>query len=138
MANSQPKGIEFFNTKSGETHFCQLEPTIAAYINSSDMGINASRGQDFAWRLAPSWVKKVKKFRADDNKMEHLTNKNGGEAPTVVQILYTIYGEQLRVAEARAAENENVFEEAYLQAISNNDDSVDIEKNKETVKPSSK
>jgi len=70
--------------------------------------------------------------------MEHLTNKNGGEAPTVVQILYTIYGEQLRVAEARAAENENVFEEAYLQAISNNDDSVDIEKNEKTVKSSSK
>ena len=52
----EPKGISFFSIRTGETHYGKLEPTIAAYLNSSDLGINASRGQDYGWRLSPEWV----------------------------------------------------------------------------------
>ena len=46
METNEPKGIGFYNIKTGKTNYAKLEPQIQAYINSSDMGINASRGQD--------------------------------------------------------------------------------------------
>ncbi len=115
----KPKGISFFNIKSGDTHYCRLEPTIQAYINSSDMGINASRGQDFGWRLHPEWVKAVREFQRDETKMNLLTTKNGGEKVSTTQILYAIYGEQMRNYQQRLEEDEAPFEEEYLNEISN-------------------
>lgn len=121
---NQPKGIGFFNIKTGETHYARLEPQIQAYINSSDMGINASRGQDFGWRLDPEWVAKVKDFRRNqESKMAIITERNGGEQPTTTQVLYAVYGEELRVAKQDAAEHENAFEEEYLENISSKDSS---------------
>lgn len=116
--DNQPKGIGFFNIKTGKTHYAQMEAQIQAYINSSDMGINASRDQDFGWRLEPEWVKAVKAFRRNETKMEALTTRNGGQRVTTPQILYAIYGEQLRAAQERADENEAPFEEKYLSDIS--------------------
>lgn len=122
-----PKGIAFFNIRSGDTHYLRLEAQIQAYINSSDMGINASRDQDFGWRLAPEWVKAVKDFRRNDAKMETLTSRNGGQKVTTPQILYAIYGEQLRAAQERAEEEESPFEEEYLAQISQkSDDAIEV------------
>lgn len=118
MDDNQPKGIGFYNIRTGETHYARLEAQIQAYINSSDMGVNASRDQDFGWRLEPSWVKAVKAFRRNETKMEALVSRNGGQKPTTVQILYAIYGEQLRAAQERADENEAPFEQEYLRNIS--------------------
>lgn len=113
----EPQGIPFYSVKTGETHFCKLEPTISAYINSSDMGINASRGQDYGWRLHPDWVKKVKAFKRDRTSMSILTAKNDGRKPTTTQILYYMYGEELQNYYEEVEENENPFEETYLAAI---------------------
>ncbi len=117
MDDNQPKGIGFYNIKSGETHYARLEAQIQAYINSSDMGINASRDQDFGWRLEPNWVKAVKAFRRDESRMRDLLARTGGQKVTTVNILYAIYGEQLRVAQEQAEENEAPFEQEYLQNI---------------------
>lgn len=118
MDDNQPKGIGFFNIKTGDTHYAKMEAQIQAYLNSSDMGINASRGQDMGWRLEPEWVKKVKAFRQNETKMEVLVTRNGGQKPTTPQILYAIYGEQLRAAQERADEESAPFEEQYLSDIS--------------------
>lgn len=122
MENNQPKGIGFYNIKTGETRYAQLEPQIQAYLNSSDMGINASRDQDFGWRLEKEWVLRVRAFRKNETKMELIASRNGGQKVTTVQILYAIYGEQLRAAAERAEENENPFEEEYLESISSKAD----------------
>jgi len=113
----EPEGISFYSIRTGETHYCKLEPTIAAYINSSDIGINASRGQDYGWRLAPEWVKKVRDFRRDVTQMSILTAKNGGQKPTLTQTLYYMYGEQLQRYFESQEDNENPYEEAYAQMI---------------------
>jgi len=113
-----PKGVPFINIKSGEILYAKLEPQIMGFINSSDMGINASRGQDYKWRLAPEWVHKVKAFRRNEAKMETIASRNGGKSPTTTQILFAIYGEQIRSAKERADEDETPFEEQYLQDIS--------------------
>lgn len=123
MEDNKPKGIGFFNIKSGETRYARLEAQIQAYINSSDLGINASRDQDFGWRLAPEWVKKVKEFRRNESRMERLTDRNGGKKPTTTQVLYAIYGEQLRAAQEYADENETPFEEEYLSEITGKSES---------------
>lgn len=120
MEDNEPKGIEFFNIKTGDTHYCRLEPTIQAYINSSDMGINASRGQDFGWRLAPSWVKRVRSFRNDETKMANLGAKlrlEEDESPSLIQILYAIYGAEIRAARVASEEHDNPYEDQYLQEI---------------------
>lgn len=113
----EPEGIPFFSVKTGDTHYAKLEPTIQAYINSSDMGVNASRGQNYGWRLDPEWVKKVRAFKRDRTSMSILTNKNDGRKPTTTQILYFIYGEQLADYYEQMEEQENPFEEDYLRAI---------------------
>jgi hypothetical protein len=114
----EPQGIGFFNIKSGETHYAKLEPTIAAYINSSDMGINASRDQDFGWRLDKDWVQRVKVFRRDRTQMQILTAGNQGQKPTTIQILYYLYGEELRAYQEELEEHENPFEDEYQESIS--------------------
>lgn len=114
----EPKGIGFFSVKTGETHYCKLEPTIAAYINSSDMGINASRGQDFGWRLDPEWVKRVKAFRRDRTQMQILSAANNGQKPTTIQILHYLYGEEVRAYQEDLEENENPYEDQYQDEIS--------------------
>lgn len=113
----EPEGISFFNVKSGETHYAKLEPTIAGYINSSDMGINASRGQDYGWKLGASWVKRVKAFRRDPVQMQILTARNNGQKPTTTNILYYLYGQELAAYQEDLEENENPFEEQYQRDI---------------------
>lgn len=115
--SKEPQGVPFFNIKTGETHYAKMEAQIQAYINSSDMGINASRDQDFGWRLGPDWVKKVKQYRRSDEKMERLRSKNGDQKPTTPQILYAIYGEQVRSYYDRQEEEGSPYEEQYLQEI---------------------
>jgi hypothetical protein len=126
MDDNQPKGIAFFSVKTGETRYAQLEPQIQAYINSSDLGINASRGQDFGWKLAKEWVEKVRAFRKDENKMERLVSRNGGQRVTTTQILYAIYGEQLRAFEQQQEDESSPFEEAYLESISEKPEAVEV------------
>lgn len=120
MSNNQPEepaGISFFNVKSGETHYGKLEPTIQAYINSSDMGINASRGQDYGWKLGADWVKRVKAFRRDPMQMQILSARSNGQKPTTTQILYYLYGQDLAAYQEEQEENENPFEDQYQQDI---------------------
>lgn len=116
-AVAEPQGIPFFSIRTGETHWGKLEPTIQAYINSSDMGINASREQDYGWRLHPDWVKKVRDFKRDRTQMSILMAKNEGRKPTTTQILYYMYGQQLEEYFEDMEDNENPFEEAYLAAV---------------------
>lgn len=120
QALEEPKGIPFFSINTGETHYARLEPTIQAYINSSDMGINASRGQDFGWRLGKEWVQKVRDFRLDETKMDTLAAKlrlDDGEVPNTIQILNYMYGREVRQYLQRLKDDESPFAEQYQQDI---------------------
>lgn len=66
--------IKFFNIKTGETRILDpatmdpqfIEPAIAALYNSSNLHVNATRGQDFGWRIAPETVKRIRDIKRDD------------------------------------------------------------------------
>lgn len=113
----EPQGVPFYDTKSGDTHYLKTEPQIQAYINSSDMGINASRDQDMGWRLGAEWVKKIKRFKRDQNQMSILAARNGGQRVTTVQILYYLYGQQVAQYMEEMEDNENPFEEEYQRQL---------------------
>lgn len=114
---NRPKGVAFYSVKSGETRYAISGAQIQAYLNSSDMGINASHGQNFGWRLAADWVEKVKEFRRDEAKMERLSTKFGGRKVTVPQVLAAIYSSELRAYTQIKQDDENPFEEKYLQDL---------------------
>jgi len=118
--DKRPEGIGFYNIQSGETLYAKTEPQIQGFINSSDLGINASRGQDFKWRIHPEWVKAIRAFRANEAKMSLLMANNSGQPPSDPQVLYAIYGEQLRQYEQKQEDNSTPYEEEYLKAISRN------------------
>lgn len=113
----EPKGVPFYDTKSGDTHWLKTEPQIQAYINSSDMGINASREQDYGWRLGAEWINKIKRFKRDQVQMSILTSRNGGQRVTTVQILYYIYGQELARYMEAVEDAENPFEEEYQRQV---------------------
>ncbi len=66
--------IEFFNVKSGERKKVVTEPMISAYYNSSNQHVNATRGQDFGWRLAPATIKRIQDIKRDFNLMNQVAS----------------------------------------------------------------
>jgi len=128
------QGIGFYNIKEGVTRYARSEAQIQAYINSSDLGINASRDQDFGWRIDPEWVKRLRAFKKHATKMAVLSSTNNGRKPSDIQVLYAIYKGDLD-AEALAAEEQGApFEEEYLQAISSKEQPKVEEKPKTSKK----
>lgn len=69
--------IKFYNINSGETRLAETEPMIAAFFNSSDLGPNASRGQDFGWRLAPETIIEMERIQSDQRTLETISAKYG-------------------------------------------------------------
>lgn len=57
--------IKFFNVNNQETRTAETEPMLSAFWNSSDRGPNASRGQDFGWRLAAETVVELNRIKKD-------------------------------------------------------------------------
>lgn len=112
-------GVGFYNIASGEQVEAPTAPMIFAFLNSSDMGLNATRGQDFKWRLSPEWVKKLKAFRANQNSMEKLGNKLDGGMAEIKdhQILFEIYRQQLDKETMGTKANSTPFEEEYHRLI---------------------
>ena len=125
-ALEEPQGVPFFSIKTGETHYCKLEPTIAAYINSSDMGINASRGQDYGWKLGAEWVKRIRDFKRNQTQVSILTAKNGGQKPTTVQILYYLYAEELAAYYESQEEFDSPYADQYQKDISTRETAPEV------------
>lgn len=57
--------ITFFNEKTGQVVKLSREPQIAAFINSSDMSINASQGQNKGWKLDVDDKLRIEEMRQD-------------------------------------------------------------------------
>ena len=57
--------IKFYNVRTGEERTVDTEPLIAAFFNSSNLGPNSNKGQDFGWRLAPETIARIREIRRD-------------------------------------------------------------------------
>jgi hypothetical protein len=69
--------IEFVNIKTNEHVELTRPSQIAAYINSSDLSPNASKGQDFGWRLAPELVVKIDEMSQDPETLDRISRALG-------------------------------------------------------------
>jgi hypothetical protein len=69
--------ITFFNEKSGETVSLSTEPQVTAFVNSSDMSINASQGQDMGWRLDVDDKLRIEDMRTNPTVVQNLAQKRG-------------------------------------------------------------
>lgn len=88
--------VKFFNINTNETVTLDLQPQIAAFINSSDLGVNATRGMDKGWRIAPELFVEVEAFRQDLDKMRRLSDRTSVpiEGITIPDILFFLSEEE--------------------------------------------
>lgn len=69
--------ITFFNEKSGEVVTLSREPQVTAFINSSEMSINASQGQNMGWKLDVADKLRIEEMRQDPTIVQRLASERG-------------------------------------------------------------
>lgn len=113
--------VSFFNIKSGEEVSLDDPAHIAAFVNSSDMGKNSNKGQDFMWRIQPELKAKVDKYSDDTAKLEEVSRRLGVplDSIEVVHVLSQIAYEQgiEQQAAARVAENAPAHAAEYEERL---------------------
>lgn len=109
--------IEFVNINSGERVELERPHQIGAYLNSSDLGSNSNKGQDFGWRLAPAVMDRIEDMRSDPEALEAISKRTGVpiEEMTTMDLVKEISYQDGRVqAQKQARANRDPeFKKAY-------------------------
>lgn len=111
--------VSFFNIKTGEEVALDDDAHIAAFVNSSDLGINATRGQDFKWRIAPELKAKVDEYSEDPLKLQEISVRMGipMDSISIADVLSQIAFEQgIQERAAIRAANSNPAHAAEYEA----------------------
>ena len=121
-----PDKYEFFNVKTGETRILKasgpyVKHMINGFILSSNLGRNASRGQDFGWRLAKDTLQVVKKAQSNPVIMREIAtakgvNPRGVRLPDLIEFLVDSYNNTLQ-AQQIAEEEEPRFQAEYEASL---------------------
>ena len=118
---------------------------IDAYVNSSDMGVNANKGQDFAWRLDPEVAAEFDEIKSDYSRLKAISDASGVTPENITdgQILsYMVSAELSKEASKKAkVENVSTYEDEYRAKVSNakkRKASPGSVKEKPAVKPATK
>lgn len=115
MSNT-PKGVDFFNIKTGETVYVRRSAQIKALIESSDMGVN--RQSDRGWRLGKEWVHKLREARQDRQLMSELATKYGGAEVSDRDLMVAVYKRELNAEkQAKRYADSAPYEQEYLESI---------------------
>lgn len=118
--------IIFENIDTGETVGISRETggkfyrsQLAAFVNSSNMGINADRGQDFGWRLAPEQQALIEQWENDPDMIDKVSTwaKVQLDALTHSEFLsYLLYQQELGKTPERGQEAERRQRQAEYEA----------------------
>lgn len=118
--------ISFVNIYSNERVSTDDPHHIAAFINSSDLGTNASKGQDFGWRLAPEVVVKIEDMSQNMDILEKISRAKGigvEDISTIHLVQYISELDRINAAKKeRQAEREPAHKkdyEAEIEALRN-------------------
>ena len=152
MEFEYPKEYEFFNVKTGEKRILTARGShakhmINGFILSSNLSRNASRGQDFGWRLARQTLETVKKAQQNPMIMREIAtakgvNPRGVRLPDLIEFLVDSYNNNIQAQEI-AEEEEPRFQAEYEASIkglgvpaeSSSSDLITDEKLEESVEP---
>mgnify|MGYP006928172917 CR=1 FL=1 len=121
-----PSEYEFFNIKTGERRILtakglHAKHMINGFVLSSNLSPNASRGQDFGWRLSAPTLKTIKTAQRTPSVMREVAQAKGVNPGAVkltdmIEFLVDSYNNQL-VAEEIDADEAPAFQEEYEQSI---------------------
>lgn len=120
--------VEFENIKSGErVNFDGIAEAnlraaqIDAYVNSSNLGVNSNRGQDYAWRLAPEVAAHFDVIKSDFNQLNTISKATGVNVDDLSDgiILGYMVSQQLSEEAAKNAKVDKIsnHEDAYRQRV---------------------
>lgn len=114
-------GIKFERITDGTIVEVERPAQVAALVNSSDLGINASRGQDHGWRLAPEVVSEIDDIKGDMSALQSIAREKGIAVQdiTTYHVVDYIFSQQ-QAAKALADESANknpAFQESYEARI---------------------
>jgi hypothetical protein len=120
--------IGFENIKTGEvvtfetiTDRVSRAAQIDAFVNSSNLGVNANKGQDFGWRLLAETQADFDDIKSDANQLNAIAQATGVMAENITdgQILAYMVGQEMRSEAAKAVKVENIaqFEDAYRRKV---------------------
>lgn len=119
--------IKFFNIKTGETRVIDpslidptfVEPAISALYNSGNLHVNATRGQDFGWRLSPETIKRIRDIKIDDVLMNRIATsiQRPLEDITEADILTWIAKDDARKEAAKNQQAEGDFSAQYEEEL---------------------
>lgn len=113
--------ISFVNIKSGERVTLTRPHQIGAFINSSDIGPNSNKGQDFGWRLSEDTIVKLDELRTDEYKLEDISKRIGvsiDELTTIHLVQHLSYeAERAERTKSLSTEREPAFKKDYEARI---------------------
>lgn len=114
-------GIKFENIRTGEVVVLERSAQIAAFLNSSDLSPNASKGQDYKWRLGVEIISQIDDIRKDVRLMQSIAQEKGMlvQDLSTHDLLYYIVQQQqaAKDLELEAAESNPEYEESYEARI---------------------
>jgi len=121
-----PKEYEFFNVKTGEKRTLPAAGVYAkhminGFILSSNLSRNATKGQDFGWRLAKPTLLVIKKAQTTPSIMREIAtakgvNPRGVRLPDIIEFLVDSYNNELQANEIEL-EEVPAFQEEYEKSI---------------------
>lgn len=126
MSFEYPDKYEFFNVKTGEVRILKASGPYAkhminGFILSSNLSRNASRGQDFGWRLARPTLEVVKKAQSNPTIMREIAtakgvNPRGVRLPDLIEFLVDSHNNNLQ-AEQIAEDEQPRFQAEYEASL---------------------
>jgi len=144
--------IKFINIKSNEE--VSFDGTadrnirsalIDSYVNSSNLGVNSNKGQDFAWRLDPEVQAEFDEIKSDYVRLKAVADATGVTAENITdgQILSYMVQLELQKEASQKAKLENIspYEDEYrkkVNAVKQRKANPTAVKEKPAVKPSKK
>lgn len=114
--------IEFFNVNTGERRTITRAHQVGAFINSSDLGENKDRGQDFGWRIAPEQMVKVEELKSDSRALRDIAERRGiavQDLKVLHLVQYLSEQEELESSKNKLVEDSNgpKFQDKYEEEL---------------------
>lgn len=111
--------VTFVNVKSREKLTLSSTAQIAAFFNSSNLNINANKGQDFGWRLSPELVIEIKRIRKDFKTLKSIAEEQGTHPSelTDVNIVWYLSSQDDLEKQLAAQNGGNDFSDEYEAEI---------------------
>lgn len=107
--------VTFRNVNTNEVRVITNPHHIGAFLNSSDLGTNSNKGQDFGWRLDFDMVDKLDDLAGNPTALDELSRRIGVPVDELTQIHLLNHLSHLEDTEKASVERRAAREPKYKQ-----------------------